>query len=858
MLEKMSRLVRSGSPSSIDELISRADALRDERDWPNAAAAYAKAVGLAPNRAPIWVQYGHALKESGDVKAAEAAYRRAIDIDEGMADSHLQLGHLLKITNRWGEATDAYMRALELDHLQTDALREIQGLASRGISVPAHRLESVMDRLANLGPETIKPDSGASFDAEAVAAVFERLRKTDLKPEDVAVLDRSISLLRALPPKTESISAEIPDSGLALVFDASDLVHHFRHSRIPTGIQRVQLEIIRAIAYREQGRVEICTAFHERWAHIPTRLFLALINLATSGSDSGAPEWRLATSQLEIALASDRKYQFPLGACLISLGTSWQVDHLLKIRNAKRDHHIRFIPFVHDLIPIVAPQFVVGELTRDYIGWLLAIFDHADLFLTNSNSTRADLIAAAARLGHSLREDDVVVIPLDAKFSRPADTREITQDLLRARGLYGQPFALFVSTIEPRKNHLAAINAWAGLLSELGARLPKLVCVGGRGWMNDDVFQRVAADEELARHVLFLHGLSDAELAACYEGCLFTLFPSHYEGWGLPVTESLCHGKVPVLSDSSSLPEAGGPFAVYFEAGSQPALVEALRDLITNADQRLGLERKITSEFRPRSWREVGDQISAAIVQRFAGSDPADDKTGIAHIELGSFYSFGRNTTRRLRPGLVSGEALRAGTEWHTPEDWGVWAKSAAVEIRGRFPTGTPVRVHIGISGVPGAPTYASVTINGREYFDVRIAAAETKWLPATFVPEGDGVVSMTVSSDRIQNLGSITDGGDSRTVGLGLRGFYACAAADIKARLNFAEALAGGILTSGAWTNETEREASKAAQDAILAQTDAGDVEAANTSAAAGEMPDPDIGLQPSGGVEISNRRAG
>ncbi|PNB52898.1 group 1 glycosyl transferase, partial [Pseudomonas sp. GW531-E2] len=86
---------------------------------------------------------------------------------------------------------------------------------------------------------------------------------------------------------------------------------------------------------------------------------------------------------------------------------SWHVDYLLKIRTAKREFGIRFVPFVHDLIPIVASQYVLADLTRDYVAWLLSVFDHADFFLTNSRSTRADLIAAAHSLGHMLAEEDV-------------------------------------------------------------------------------------------------------------------------------------------------------------------------------------------------------------------------------------------------------------------------------------------------------------------------------------------------------------------------------------------------------------------------------------------------------------------
>lgn len=792
----VAKKIKQLASSPARRAIMQADALRDARDWSGAAIAYSDALALDPSRDAIWVQYGHALKESGRIDEAETAYRRAIEIDDGVADTHLQLGHALKISGRMGEAALAYMRALELDHSLPDAMREIQDLALRGAPVPADRLEAVLRRLSSMEAPLVPPVQSANDPAE-LAAALERLRSMGLGQEDRAMLDRAAARLRALASDSAARPQDDQDPAVSIVFDASDLIHYLRHSRLPTGIQRVQLEIIRSAVQADPEGVQICASDHERWVHVPTSLFLSLADLSTRAGDNHAPDWRAATTRLEVALRSDRSYRFAKGACLINLGTSWHASYLLKIRNAKREHGIRFVPFVHDLIPIVAPRYVVPDLVRDYVPWLLSVFDHADFFLTNSRSTRADLLAAAHGLGHALAEEEVLVVPLDARFSAPALTQEARHDILREKGLHGLPYVLFVSTIEPRKNHLAAINAWATLLGEFGSRMPKLVCAGGRGWMNEDVFQLVASDELLARNIVFLHGLSDVELAACYDACLFTLFPSHYEGWGLPVTESLCHGKVPLLSDSSSLPEAGGPFAVYFENGSQPALVQALRMLIGDPDHRLGLERRIAAEFRPRRWDQIADQIRNAIAERFGG-EPVEVRSGVPDVRLGSYYSFGRNTARRLRPGLVSGYALRAGTEWHMPEDWGSWARGSTVELSGRFPEGTPVRVFLGVRGMPGVTTHLTLSVDGNEMVEAQVPGSETRWLPVCFHP-GAGPTRIELRSDGVQNLAAVTNGEDGRTVGPGLLGFYACAADDLRGRILFLEALATGVMQPGA-----------------------------------------------------------
>jgi glycosyltransferase involved in cell wall biosynthesis len=797
--------------TSVQRGIARADRARDLRDWPAAAAGYAEALALDPDRDAIWVQYGHALKESGRVDEAEAAYRRALSIDDRVADSHLQLGHALKVGGRLRDAGLAYMDALERDPGMAEALRELQELALRGIAVPTERLEAVLDQIVTAstaggstagGSTTGRSIAGgtaadAPVGAAGLAAALEQLHITGLGADDQALLLTAAARLRTLAATaTTDTATSPPETVVRIVFDASDLMHHFRHSRLPTGIQRLQIAIIQQAVQFDPDGVRLCAAWGDHWVRIPSALFQLLAILSAQGSDTNATDWRDAATRLEIALSTDQSYAFPHGAWLVNLGTSWHADYLLKIRNAKRDHGIRFVPFVHDLIPIVAPQFVLPDLTGDFVDWILAIFDHADFFLTNSKSTRNDLIAAARRLGHPLTEADVEVVPLDGRFAIPPVPAEQKRDVLRARGVHGKPFVLFVATIEPRKNHLVALNAWMTLIAEFGEAMPRLVCVGGRGWMNDEIFRLAGSTEELSRHVRFLHDLSDTELSICYDACLFTLFPSHYEGWGLPITESLCHGKIPLLADNSSLPEAGGAFGVYFESGAQTALEDRLRTMIGDAAYRQEREDHIARAFMPRSWAMLATQIRDAIVRHAGIDQPA--RTAVHRVRLGSFYTFARAQSRRLRADLVTGNALRAGKEWYSPEDWGAWARGRSVALALCLPEGTTVRAYIGVRGMPGAPSTLTIVVDGSDVRDVTIPPSETRWLSITISPRTHPV-TIEICSTRLVDLRELTNGHDTRVVGPGMLGFYACRVEDSDARLAFVEALATGMLVPGA-----------------------------------------------------------
>ena len=109
-------------------LIAAGDRARDRGEWAVAARHYEKALALDPNRAPIWVQYGHALKEQGDLAGSEAAYRKSIGIDEANADTHLQLGHVLKLQGRKTDAISAYLGALLRDPEFSEPRRELAAL----------------------------------------------------------------------------------------------------------------------------------------------------------------------------------------------------------------------------------------------------------------------------------------------------------------------------------------------------------------------------------------------------------------------------------------------------------------------------------------------------------------------------------------------------------------------------------------------------------------------------------------------------------------------------------------------------------------------------------------------------------
>jgi glycosyltransferase involved in cell wall biosynthesis len=734
-------------PKTADELILRGDRARDARDWAVARSSYEQALQLNPVRGPIWIQLGHAAKESSDYAAAEHAYRKALELNPKDADAHLQLGHLMKITKRLAEAGIFYTEALALNPQLLDARREIKALRAQ------------LSTAASSGP-------------------FGELGTT-------------------MPGLT------------SLVFEVSDLMTYFQTSRLPTGIQRVQMEVIRALSDDESSAPDyaIVCFVQERgfWVEVPRSLFNRFCLAAIAGGDASAEDWNLLLESLTVIRTTAPLFAFPQGSILLDLGTSWwQRNYFLNLRVAKAASHIRYVPFIHDLIPIITPEHCAAELRRDFLTWIAGVFHHADHFFVNSNATRTDLQMVAKELGRSPGE--IAIVTLAADFRRPIDNHasvgavEDARDLLASHGLAKGNYVLCVATIESRKNHAAAFAVWLRMIKKYGARnVPKLVCVGKDGWLNDSVYHTLSASELLSNQVMILQNISDASLGALYANCLFSLYPSFYEGWGLPVTEALCYGKVPVTTKASSLPEAGGEFAEYFEIGSENEFLARIERLTYDNEYRTAREQKIANEFKPRSWADISAQIVAQLQQwAEAAADEPPATESPAQAPLGVLHSLARGTDAILWKGLESGEIYRHGRAWWFTEDWGCWTTGkhpAFLAFTLAQVAEAEVLVYLALRGTPGSETVCTVRSEGVPPIEVDLAPDQDQIvvleLPAA--PEATRQIAISLSSSTAVNLSAITEGMDNRIVGPGVRWFYACKKDDILARVSMAEALSIG-----------------------------------------------------------------
>jgi glycosyltransferase involved in cell wall biosynthesis len=299
---------------------------------------------------------------------------------------------------------------------------------------------------------------------------------------------------------------------------------------------------------------------------------------------------------------------FSPGDWLVSLGATWETPYKPETFVYLRAHEVKFAVLAHDLIPELFPEWAVKANVKNYRAWLRTTVMAADVLFANSASTAADLTECIHAMGQTAPAP--IVVPVGSV--PPAAPVAATDN---EAGVPERPYVLMVSTIEVRKNHTLLFKIWRRMLRDMPAdEVPDLVFAGKVGWLTADLMQQLENCDWLDGRIRFVPSPSDAALAALYRGCLFTVFPSLYEGWGLPVTESLSFGKTVAASNRASIPEAGGVFCTYYDPEDVREAYDVIRGLIAQPERIAEMEARIAAEYRPARWEDTAAAILQALV----------------------------------------------------------------------------------------------------------------------------------------------------------------------------------------------------------------------------------------------------
>lgn len=440
-------------------------------------------------------------------------------------------------------------------------------------------------------------------------------------------------------------------------FDITDPIRFASTNRNVSGIQRVQIRVIRHLANNSNGGEVMCLFAPGRFSSLRACLardlfvddeydagrFLAALGLESDTGGftkrelydylAGFPKRSLIRiiKKAEMLLlqktwpaearrrlggsGSGRTVQPPPARVrtrrvarlrqedsLILLGTNWNVSTVERFAKQFFRRGGEVVQVVYDLIPYHHPEYCIDSLARKFTRFLVKSASLTSRYICISEATRRDMNAFLVEHGSSARTDTWPLAHEFAGYARNGRGAVATNPAVGA--LAGRPFVLCVGTIEIRKNGVGLLRAWQKVLTRLGDEAPLLVFAGKYGWKIDGFRQLLSNDDRLAAGVKVIDRASDSDLAFLYEHCLFHAYPSLAEGWGLPVGEAAWFGKFSIVSSVSSLPEVCGPLVDYVDPTSVDELAAALERVIRDPDYRRQKEAVIAAA-PLRSWNDT-------------------------------------------------------------------------------------------------------------------------------------------------------------------------------------------------------------------------------------------------------------
>lgn len=579
---------------------------------------------------------GDKHRDAQEWALAEAAYRKHLASHADDAAIWVQYGHMLKEGKKLAEAEAAYSTALSLRPDDADA---------------NIHLGHVLKRQGKL-----------------VAAFGAFNKAQELEPSDA--VGEEIRLMR----RHVETPVESPVQHGSIMFSVQDLVEFLKSHVTMSGIQRVQAGI--ALSAMQMSGLDAHFILTDQTRVLPPGAFWdvrhqdlrALIDYASSPSVDRAHLRALITQCEEGATVVTPG----AGHTVVILGCFWSHENTAERYFPSKRRGARIAAYIYDIIPISHPEFCDAGLVRAFSQSLSELALIADFFLTISDYTRHVLDAFFEAQGS--RKIPMMTVPLAHSLTGASNASASWPNSLQR--LRGREYVTYVSTIEGRKNHAYVVNVWRQLMND-GVQVPDLVFVGRKGWRVNGLMDLLEGTAFLDGRVHFVHDLSDGELNAVYENSLFTVFTSFVEGWGLPVGESLMHGKMCVASRTSSIPEVGGDFVDYIDPQNLQEGIAVMGRLLQDRAYLAERTTNIVANFKPREWDEVA---STFVENTRALSVTPLTPLNYPRLNQGFLFRPGDliNPSLALVPYSTKATRLLIATSYYFQEPFGAW-------MRGRF-----------------------------------------------------------------------------------------------------------------------------------------------------------------------------
>ena len=400
-----------------------------------------------------------------------------------------------------------------------------------------------------------------------------------------------------------------------LLLDLSRLISSAARAA-PSGIERVELAYARALLSRPESEVSFAAMTNWRAFGLVTRKQAATFISALSAQWFGGKDAATATRIAErisgtVAIRGERALYARLkrqSAPIVYLNVSHHhLDRPASIERLKKRVNARFVPLVHDLIPIAFPEYQRGNHAEVHSRRIATVTRLSDAVIVNSQVT-ADLLALEmAKAGR-----DVPILASHLGLDLP-------EELVSAPFDIPHPYFICIGTIEPRKNHILLLNLWRKLAGEYGDGAPHLVIVGRRGWEIENVVDMLERCPGLRGKVHEFSKITDSEVCGMIKGAQALLFPSFSEGFGLPLVEALSLGTPVLCSDIPAFVEVSGGVPEFFDPLDGPSWYAAIRDYTAPVSPRRDAQVARIARWTPPNWQQHFHQVDLMLDKLAAG-----------------------------------------------------------------------------------------------------------------------------------------------------------------------------------------------------------------------------------------------
>jgi|SRR5579862_2398500 glycosyltransferase involved in cell wall biosynthesis len=267
---------------------------------------------------------------------------------------------------------------------------------------------------------------------------------------------------------------------------------------------------------------------------------------------------------------------------------------------------------IHDVSFLEHPQYFTRFRATQLKMTVRKTAERAAAILTPSEFSRT------AILRHYRLDERKVVVVHNAVASefRPIDRQTAQAAVLRKFGVPG-PFVLMVGDLQPRKNHMGLLKAFEEVVRAHSHLTHRLVFVGKETWYSKDL-HRAVQQSGIADRVHFTGFVEDADLVEFYGACDLFVFPSFYEGFGLPILEAMACGRAVASSNTTAMPEVADAAGILFDPGSIGEMTRAIRDVLLDPELRTRLERLGSHRASLFTWESAAER-TLEVYARVAG-----------------------------------------------------------------------------------------------------------------------------------------------------------------------------------------------------------------------------------------------